>query len=767
MSLVERALNKLKEAGLAAAGTAPAGGAKPMPRWRQEATVKAFGSVVDTQELPQLPLAAGRSSLIVQINHNQLRAAGLMPPTNQERRFADEYRRIKRPLVAAALAELDHPEKTHSAHLIMMSSAMPGEGKTFMSINLALSMATERDVTVLLVDGDVAKPNISHLFGVEAEPGLIDLLQDSSLDAESLILRTDIPGLSILPAGTYSELATELLASERMTEIVRRLGQRDPRRMVLFDSPPVLLTSESEALADACGQIVMVVKAGSTPQQAVLDAIDRLGPDKNLSLVLNQSEKPEHDGYYYGSYGSEAGDMYRKQRKRPDGAQGGKSNATGSVRASAAVVALCAIQALAPAPAGAEVRVGVETGIGHSDNISRVSADPIDETIATIGLDLRFVDQGPRLNSNLAADLSYLSYLDDTYDEEVVGYLNGDFTFGLVPGRLEWYLEDRFGQARPNGFDAITPENRENINVLRTGPRIQLRFGSAAYMDITGRYTDIYYETSPTGSERVGGAISLGRQMSPTSRASINADFEQVEYDEAALDADYDHASAFLRYALSGSRTTLSADVGYTEIKPQTESITTDGATDKSTGLLLRVSATRQLSARSSLRLSLGRDSSDSADLFRLANQDPASAGGAGQGAVVPNGDTFESTYFQGGWNFEFNRTTAGLSADFYQERYDNDTDANRDRTLVHAFLTRELSRTVSVRAFGDWWVDDYLEADLKNTEWRFGLRASWQLGNNFSLNLQPEHWERTTSDGSAGANENRVWLTVSYERNR
>lgn len=182
----------------------------------------------------------------------------------------------------------------------MVASSLPGEGKTFASVNLALSMSLERDISVVLVDADVAKPHISRLFGIDGEPGLLEALQSDNLDIEALILPTDIPKFSILPAGKPTETATELLASRRMQSIVARLetGQ-DRSRVVIFDSPPLLLTAESRVLAQQMGQIVLVVQAGRTPQQAVLDAIACLGENKSVALLLNQSESVTESGYYY------------------------------------------------------------------------------------------------------------------------------------------------------------------------------------------------------------------------------------------------------------------------------------------------------------------------------------------------------------------------------------------------------------------------------------------------------------------------------------
>ena len=158
-------------------------------------------------------------------------------------------------------------------------------------------MAREKDISVLLVDADSSKPQISKLLGAAESPGLLDLLQNEHLDVESVILRTNVPGLSLLPSGKHNEQATELLASERMRALLTRLAQSDSRRMVLLDSPPLLLTTEARALAAVAGQVVLVVRAAHTDQQTVLDALSYL-EGRSVALVLNQNMNAAPTAYY-------------------------------------------------------------------------------------------------------------------------------------------------------------------------------------------------------------------------------------------------------------------------------------------------------------------------------------------------------------------------------------------------------------------------------------------------------------------------------------
>jgi protein-tyrosine kinase len=308
VSLVEKALKKMQ--GASAANSAAA---MPVRRLSEEAP-----AVVKTAPATPAPLAPAeilepitptleilpkhRLDKVVHINHTMLRSRGLLPHPEQERRLTAEYRQIKRPLMASIRGKGSVP--LPDARLIMVASALPGEGKTFTSVNLALSMALEKDVSVLLVDGDIAKGHVSKTFDVQDEPGLMDLLLDESLDTASVVLPTSVPGLSLLPAGRESSTATEFLGSVRMEAILKELLARDPARVVMFDSPPLLLTTESRALSAMLGQIVLVVRAEETTHKAVLEALACVGEGKSIGLVLNQCEAGPTQSYYgYGEYG--------------------------------------------------------------------------------------------------------------------------------------------------------------------------------------------------------------------------------------------------------------------------------------------------------------------------------------------------------------------------------------------------------------------------------------------------------------------------------
>jgi protein-tyrosine kinase len=294
MSVIENAIKRLQASRASAAATA---------RGKEYGATATSGGAARRRELAAEPNAAVPTRTIV-INQDALRIAGLLPPTHQERELAQQFRQIKRPVINSALGRGVAP--LPQGNLIMVASAVPGEGKTFTSLNLAFSMCLEEDVTVLLVDGDVVNPRITRILGLESEPGLLDVVRDPGVSLGSAILATDVPGLSFLPAGRPDANATELLASTRMRDVAALLSGHDATRLVLFDSAPLLLTTESQALAQVAGQILVVVRADDTAQHTVLEALQSFDEGKAVSLVLNQSMKQPHAGYYY-QYGGGVG----------------------------------------------------------------------------------------------------------------------------------------------------------------------------------------------------------------------------------------------------------------------------------------------------------------------------------------------------------------------------------------------------------------------------------------------------------------------------
>jgi protein-tyrosine kinase len=235
----------------------------------------------------------------ITLDYKALSALGYAVPDTEYKQLAEEYRIIKRPVVMNAFGKGAAPIK--HGNLISIASSLPSEGKTFTALNLGLSIASEMDATVLLIDGDVIKASLSRLLGVQTNRGLNDLLEDPDCSVNDVILDTQNPKLKIIPAGTRSSKSTELLASKAMERLLTELAERYSDRIILFDSPPILATSEASVLNHLMGQVLLVVEAGSTPIDAVKDSLSRLDENKAIGLLLNKSRHSKV-GNYFGTY---------------------------------------------------------------------------------------------------------------------------------------------------------------------------------------------------------------------------------------------------------------------------------------------------------------------------------------------------------------------------------------------------------------------------------------------------------------------------------
>ncbi len=273
---------------------APAAAAAPLPPAAPD----------PASPMASAPIIVPRTSRRVTLDFDRMRASGFVTPQVEHGMTAEEFRLIKRPLLLKAMET--GPEAIRNSNLIMVGSARPGEGKTFCAVSLAMSIAQERDLTVLLIDADVIKPEVPAAMGFEAELGLVDLISDENLDVPDVLLRTNLENLSILPAGRPHDLATELLASERMEAFVEDIAKRYPDRIIVFDSPPALLSSIAGVLALHVGQVLFVVEAERTPQTALDNALGLVASCKNISLILNKARpfgnREKMGSYYGGSY---------------------------------------------------------------------------------------------------------------------------------------------------------------------------------------------------------------------------------------------------------------------------------------------------------------------------------------------------------------------------------------------------------------------------------------------------------------------------------
>ena len=283
-----------------AAGTAQPAATLPVPASAAETLPAVPASEVPASEMTlhqgfEPVRFTGRAH---RVDRDGLREQGMIVPGAPVSRVLEEFRIVKRQLLATA-----RERGTAAARRILVCSPLPGEGKTFCSVNLALSMANERETEVLLVDADFAKPSVLSTLGLPKRPGFMDCLANPALLPEELVMGTDVPGLWVLPAGSRTDADSEFLGSARTAEVLDRLTLGAPNRIVIFDTPPALAASPAAELAKHVGQAVLVARADLTGQTALEDAYQLLSGCPDIKLLLNSvnfSPSGRRFGNYYG-----------------------------------------------------------------------------------------------------------------------------------------------------------------------------------------------------------------------------------------------------------------------------------------------------------------------------------------------------------------------------------------------------------------------------------------------------------------------------------
>ncbi|WP_157995305.1 outer membrane beta-barrel protein [Peristeroidobacter soli] len=407
---------------------------------------------------------------------------------------------------------------------------------------------------------------------------------------------------------------------------------------------------------------------------------------------------------------------------------------------------------IAGAPARADISASAEAGVGYSDNITRVATDETSETIGTVGLDLLWQERTRRLRGDAVVDLSYFEYMDNTYDSEVVGTANGTLAFGIVPETLNWVVQDSFGQAQSDPFAASTPATREDLNYFSTGPDLTMRFGSTGFGRLFGRWSSTNYQDSPLDAERTTAGLAIGRRPNPRTELSLNAVTESVDFADA-FNTDYDRDSVFVGWGLDGSRTTIDANVGYTWLQR-------DGS-DKQGSALINIFVTRELTAASTLRLTLGQQLGDAGDSLRAQLTGNVVGGGAGQ--ITATSDPFKSQLVSLEWTYLRGRTSFLLGGSHTKDSYESATQFDSKRSSFTAGVSRRMASTLTLDLRATLDNEKFVNADQENDELRFAATLNWRAWSRLGMRFMLERYDRNTRDGNNEFTENRAFVTLAY----
>ncbi len=407
--------------------------------------------------------------------------------------------------------------------------------------------------------------------------------------------------------------------------------------------------------------------------------------------------------------------------------------------------------------------VTLDGGVNYTDNVSRSQVDEESETIGTAGLLLGITTDRPKLDADVAAHLEYRHYLDDTFDSEVVGGVNAFVAYAFIPERFIWVVEDNFSQISSDITAVDTPDNRENVNFLSTGPDFTIGLTSRTSLQLSGRVSDAYYEERETDSQGLSGSVALIRQMSDASSLSLNGSTSETDFDEEVF-SDFRIDSAFLRWQTATERTTLILDGGYDRVvQDDPFNLTED---DESGGLLARLEFSRAVGARSRVGVIAGTGlETPGQGLQRV--QDVIGVDPDDDDDAIVGSDAYRADYAFLSFNTDWERGSIAAVVDFRSETHETETEADRDAYGALIEASREISRRFTVSLNSRYTKNDFSETGFAFDEWSVGAGMSMQVSDRFSVQARIAHIEGSSDDGTRDFDENTAYIGFSYTRGR
>jgi hypothetical protein len=406
-------------------------------------------------------------------------------------------------------------------------------------------------------------------------------------------------------------------------------------------------------------------------------------------------------------------------------------------------------------PAQAETTLAAYLGGGYSDNVGRTPSDEQGAGVYVVGGDLGWKRQGTRVTGTIAAGFDWYKYGSGAFNDEFLGHAIADLHLGLVPQRFLWVITENYGQAAADPLLPSTPANRQNVNVLSTGPDLKLRLGAVTTLTAAARYDDVQYEVSPTDYHGWSGQLALGRELSAATVVSLVAGRERVDYQDGTF-PNYDRDQAYLQYTLNGSRTTLDAALGWSRIQSDA------GSDDRP---LLRLTLSRQVSALSTLSISGQYGLATGGEVFRSLQ--PAVLGTLPSQPDASIGDAARQSLVNVAWKTQWVRTRLDLGLTYGKEQYANATNRDVDRRGASVGLTHALTPLLDVTLAASRDRRDYTTLGRVFNDTDYGLTAQQKLGQSLSLVLELARNERTDTLGTNGYTENLAFLRLKWARDR
>ncbi|HEV8331045.1 MAG TPA: outer membrane beta-barrel protein [Steroidobacteraceae bacterium] len=408
---------------------------------------------------------------------------------------------------------------------------------------------------------------------------------------------------------------------------------------------------------------------------------------------------------------------------------------------------------------GQQISWGLDLGARYTDNVGRTDTNEQSDTVGIAGLNFAVDVSRPRLDARAAADLRYQEYFESDFDSRVNGVLDGSLGFALVPERFVWVVQENYGQVTRNRQVADNPDNLQDINYFSTGPDITLPLGRRTSVQLSGRWSDAYFEQGNQDSVTATGSLALVRQLSSSTSLSLNGSYSEIDFDQDQEFVDYTVEQAFLRLAITGARTTLSLDGGVSRLER-------DNSSSKSDTALARLDLQRLIGARSSLRLVAGTTPSNTQQSFRLDQQIGQQIGGGvdiSPDSEVVAGDSFRSDYAYVTFATDWERTSVTLLLSGRKQDHEVFTVLDREQYRGTLTYSHDLTQNVSIDVRGTYLDEKFTETGFGFDQWGAGLGMRWELSQRISLRARVDHYVGSSDDGTRDYTENRAYVGISY----
>lgn len=402
-------------------------------------------------------------------------------------------------------------------------------------------------------------------------------------------------------------------------------------------------------------------------------------------------------------------------------------------------------------------------GVGYTTNIARTELDHIDEYIETLGLRFDLDQSSARLDAYIRSNVYFLSYRNETFDDEVIGTLAAEVEISLIEERFNWYIADYYGQQHLDVFQPVRPDNRENVNYFTTGPNIRVPLGVRTNFGADLRYTNINYEIRTDDNFRGSIRAWLGRDIRETQTLSINAFGESVEFDDPQVTQDFDRLEAFFRWdggsgrnasglGPTDGRDVFGLEVGYTELQVGSET---------ASGYLVRADWTRTMTAQSSLEMRGGSQYSDQGDIF--SNYQNIARGIGDTEDIDGDGQPFRNNFFDLSFRAQRPLGWLRLQLGWSQENYELGFDRDRDIFWGRLALERDFSDRFFFYLDSRFDARDYKYVSRRDDDLSIELAIGYRLARTISVAFQYNYFQRNSTEVGADFKEHRVNLMFTY----